>query len=302
MNNEEVFFSIVMPVYNRAAFLTTSISSVLNQQYKNFELLCVNDGSTDDSKDVIEKFANQDGRVTIINQSNLGRCIARNTGIENAKGNWICFLDSDDVYFNNHLSVLHQLIQQFPQQYIFATEQVHNGKVRKYANAKFYQPICEMELADCVYTNPIQLNQLCFNKSKTAVRFINENVPISEDWLFLREIINGRKIIKTHIITNELKEHENRSMNATKAEEIARWNNYTAGIFLKRNITSEEIKERLWIHTELLCANIILSSSGDRTKAMSYVKNVINKPKTYTDRLFYKAIVKFFISFMRKNS
>ena len=95
--------SIVMPVYNAGLYLKDSISDILNQTYENFELICVDDGSTDQSLKVIEYFAQQDNRIRIITQENAGAGAARNRGMELAQGKYIMFLDTDDRFDTGYL-------------------------------------------------------------------------------------------------------------------------------------------------------------------------------------------------------
>lgn len=89
-----------MRAYNQAQFIDESIQSVLNQTYRHYELIVVNDGSTDDTQAKLEKYKNQ---VCIINQTNSGRSNAGNVGIENSKGTYIAFLDSDDLWDKDFL-------------------------------------------------------------------------------------------------------------------------------------------------------------------------------------------------------
>ncbi|MCR5733682.1 MAG: glycosyltransferase [Lachnospiraceae bacterium] len=95
---KDVKVSIVMPVYNAAAFLEESISDLLAQTYTDFELICVNDGSTDDSKRIIDGFAGKDNRIRLISQENRGGGAARNSGYDETSGEYILFLDADDRF------------------------------------------------------------------------------------------------------------------------------------------------------------------------------------------------------------
>lgn len=89
--------SIIIPVYNAEKFLDETVNTVLNQTYKNFELILVNDGSKDKSVDVIKKY--NDKRIKLIdNKNNKGAALSRNDGIRKAKGRYICFLDADDLW------------------------------------------------------------------------------------------------------------------------------------------------------------------------------------------------------------
>ncbi|VUD46974.1 putative glycosyltransferase EpsJ [Thalassocella blandensis] len=89
-------FSVVMPMYNVERYVRFAIESVLKQTYKSFELICVNDGCNDLTVDIVRQF--DDPRIRIVHQSNMGLSAARNTGIKNAKGEFVAFLDSDDAW------------------------------------------------------------------------------------------------------------------------------------------------------------------------------------------------------------
>jgi glycosyltransferase involved in cell wall biosynthesis len=89
--------SVVVPCYNGAKYIDDAIWSVRKQIYKDVEIVAVNDGSTDNTQALLEKHASEDSRVRVISQSNRGLAGARNTGIREAKGEYLCFLDADDV-------------------------------------------------------------------------------------------------------------------------------------------------------------------------------------------------------------
>lgn len=91
-----IFISVIIPVYNAEKYLNRCIDSVLNQTLTNIEIICINDGSTDKSLDILEKYAQQDKRIKIITQKNKGLSAARNTGIKQANCPFIYFIDSDD--------------------------------------------------------------------------------------------------------------------------------------------------------------------------------------------------------------
>ena len=88
--------SVIIPVYNVEKYLPRCLESVMNQTYAELEIICVNDGSPDNSSAILEEYAKTDGRIKVINQQNKGLSGARNTGIEAATGDYIVFLDSDD--------------------------------------------------------------------------------------------------------------------------------------------------------------------------------------------------------------
>lgn len=88
--------SIIVPVYNVENYLHNCLSSISNQTFKNIEIICINDGSTDNSSEILEEYAKNDQRISIITQKNGGLGFARNIGMEHAKGKYILFIDSDD--------------------------------------------------------------------------------------------------------------------------------------------------------------------------------------------------------------
>ncbi len=109
MNN---LISIITPFYQAERYLSKAIESVLNQSYSDWELLLINDGSTDQSKAIALSF--QDSRIRYLEQENKGVSAARNVGLKNMQGQYFCFLDADDVYPENSLMSRMQLFEQNP--------------------------------------------------------------------------------------------------------------------------------------------------------------------------------------------
>lgn len=114
----QIKFSVVIPVYNKAETISRSLNSVLSQTYKNYELIVINDGSTDNINAVLEEYGK---KIRIINQENHGVSAARNRGIEEATGQYICFLDADDEWLPNHLEELYKAILLYPEEVFFST-------------------------------------------------------------------------------------------------------------------------------------------------------------------------------------
>ena len=89
--------SIIMPVYNAGVLLHTAVESVLRQSFADFELLLVDDGSTDGSAALAHELAKKDGRIRVLEQPNAGICAARNLGLQHCRGQWFTFCDDDDT-------------------------------------------------------------------------------------------------------------------------------------------------------------------------------------------------------------
>lgn len=104
--NSKPTISIIIPIYNSEKYLGMMVESVLQQTYTDFELILVDDGSTDDSVAMVESFARQDSRVRVIHKLNGGVSSARNAGIEVATGEYVVFWDNDDYVYPDYLGVL----------------------------------------------------------------------------------------------------------------------------------------------------------------------------------------------------
>lgn len=116
MNNPLI--SVIVPVYNSEEYLHRCIDSILSQTHTDFELLLINDGSTDSSGIICDEYAVKDSRIRVFHKSNGGVSSARNLGLDHAKGKYISFIDSDDVVYPNYLSVLFQNIDKCDLSYI----------------------------------------------------------------------------------------------------------------------------------------------------------------------------------------
>lgn len=102
--NKIPHISVILPVYNAEQTLSKCIKSILDQYFTDFELIIINDGSSDNSLFICENYAANDNRIKLINQSNKGVSAARNSGLENVKGKYICFIDADDWVEKEYLS------------------------------------------------------------------------------------------------------------------------------------------------------------------------------------------------------
>lgn len=108
MKNDMI--SIIIPIYNVEKYLEKCLDSILNQTYKNLEIILIDDGSTDNSPNICNSYCEKDKRIKIIHKNNEGVSSARNKGIELSKGKYIVFIDSDDYVSNEHIEVLYDCI------------------------------------------------------------------------------------------------------------------------------------------------------------------------------------------------
>lgn len=108
-----IAISVIVPVYNVEKYLKRCLDSIINQSLKDIEIICVNDGSTDGSAEILDQYKNLDNRVIIANQENKGLSAARNTGMKIAQGEYISFVDSDDWIDNDFLEKLYSAAKKY---------------------------------------------------------------------------------------------------------------------------------------------------------------------------------------------
>lgn len=150
LNNHQIFFSVIIPTYNREKVLERAIDSVLNQSFKDFELIVVDDGSTDQTSEILKKY---DKNIKVIRTENKGVSAARNLGVQHASGIWLSFLDSDDEWLKFKLQKQAQFIIENPNTPLVHGEEIwiRNGrrvnqknKHQKYGGRIFQKclPLC----------------------------------------------------------------------------------------------------------------------------------------------------------------
>jgi len=187
--------SVIIPTYNRSRYVTQAIDSVLSQTYKDYEIIVVDDGSTDNTKDVLQPYMD---RIRYIYQENSGVSAARNTGIRLAKGEWIGFLDSDDEWLPEKLKIQMTFIQENPS----IVAHTVNVDLSNYGNQdrtsflhcgfplKYKEGIIEVPLLLHFKHRTIVMPQAVICRKDTAVRagLFDESLSICEDYDFMCRI------------------------------------------------------------------------------------------------------------------
>lgn len=172
-------FSIVIPVYNVEPYLRECLDSVLNQSYADWEVVCVNDGSTDGSTAILEEYALKDVRFNIITQPNGGLSAARNTGIKEAKGDYILFLDSDDWLEHDALQVL--------------SEHLKGEDMLCFSGKRFFEETNSFNPAD----------ELPENGYDSGMAYYNENALLHRDFAFVCVVLRAYK--RAFLVENNLR-------------------------------------------------------------------------------------------------
>lgn len=199
--------SVIIPVYNSEKYLEDTILSVINQSYKNLQVILINDGSTDSSRSICEKFRQKDNRIELINIKNSGVSRARNIGIDHAIGEYIFFVDSDDILFEDSIERLIENIA-FDKSDLVIGGYVEVDKDNVYIRERSIPEVLTLIttidefkakfefIFEKRIINPLW-NKL-FNKKlldKYRIRF-DEKISIGEDLLFILDFIDYSKLIR----------------------------------------------------------------------------------------------------------
>ena len=189
-------FSFIIPVYNAGKTIERCLNSILAQHYDNYEVILVDDGSTDDSHEICKKFQTVDKRFKVYHQRNGGPSVARNRGLDIAKGEWICFVDSDDAIDECYLEKLQQKIRMEDPEIIFiGYRQVSALGEKVVINlpgimvSDYYENLVRLSAKDMYgYTWIKCLKRKCIGE----IRF-DEKLNLFEDEVFTCQVLKGCK-------------------------------------------------------------------------------------------------------------
>ena len=252
--NEHPFFSIVVPTYNRSAILLNTLQTILKQTYNDFEIIVVDDGSTDNTTEIIQPVLLNEKRVKLFKQINKERGAARNFGFSKSNGTYVIFFDSDDLMHENHLLVLLKNIkeQNFPL-FISTKFDFINDK-----GNHFTSDICRLKQGNYNYKlflsgNPIACN-ICIKKPNPGLFLFEEDrrYAIKEDWLFMLQNLKKHQLFLIDSITISMFDHADRSMRSNNKDIIIRTQYALKWILDKIDLTISE-KRELNAHVNYFC-------------------------------------------------
>ncbi|MEM0502911.1 MAG: glycosyltransferase family A protein [Thermoplasmata archaeon] len=198
------FFSIIIPTYNRAHLIKENIQSVLNQIFTDYEIIVIDDGSTDNTADVIQSFSSDKIRYFKIPNSERG--YARNYGAEKSDAEWLIFFDSDDYMYSHYLKDAYKIICENQNIEIFHTEfdfKINSRKILHRTNTK-----------KIIFGNPFSCNNIVVRKSLfEKFKFIEDRTIAGlEDWELWLRISAHTEIMHFPVITSAIIQHDERSV------------------------------------------------------------------------------------------
>ncbi len=177
--------SVIIPTYNRASFLDEAIESVLGQDFQDFELIVVDDSSTDSTSHLLSRYGS---RLTRLSQSHRGVSAARNLGIRSARGKYIAFLDSDDYWLPQKLSRQISFFQETPEVWICQTDEHWIRKGRRVNPKRIHKKYSGWIFEKCLPLCLVSPSAVAMRKDLfREVGFFDESLPVCEDYdLWLR--------------------------------------------------------------------------------------------------------------------
>jgi glycosyltransferase involved in cell wall biosynthesis len=181
------YFTVIIPLYNKENYVENALKSILNQTFTDYEIIIVNDYSTDNSVAKIEAYLSEKVRL-IHHEENKGLSASRNTGIKNAKADFVTYLDADDLWKPTFLETIYRLISNFPEAKIFGTnyEEIYGDKILKPSNnsetlADNFEGILDffkLNIKQGIYNH----GSVCFDKSVfEKAGYYDESITFSED-------------------------------------------------------------------------------------------------------------------------
>lgn len=192
----EPLVSVIIPNYNQERYVGETIESVLSQTYRNFELIIVDDGSTDKSLEILREYEKKDDRVIILTQENMNASVARNKGIEHSKGDYFYFMDSDDTMYPDGLEALVKAAEKYDADLVIGNmdEFVDNHKTVE-RDIFFEEEGCSDTHTDFLTTLPAVPNKLYRASVARQNHVVFGNVRIGQDTNFFLKFLGcARKV------------------------------------------------------------------------------------------------------------
>lgn len=241
--------SVIMPVYNGEKYLKDSIESVIEQTYNEWELIIVDDGSTDSSYDICKNYAEKDKRIKLIHQENKGVSSARETGIKTATGEYLSFIDCDDMYTKDRLEKVIKIFEEDEEcELVYCG---YNENLKELEEEVIVKKQTRNEtIDDFVFIQKLSTLWRCTMKTKLVKKVKNNHMKYCEDLFFILEYIS---MINYSIQTSEklynYRVNENSvTMNLYKEKYLRDFQNIPVRMyhyFLENNLVSNKYREKI---------------------------------------------------------
>lgn len=284
--------SIIVPIYNGEEYLSRCLDSLINQTYQNIEILCLNDGSQDNSLNILKKYQSKDSRIIIIDKKNSGVSDTRNQGIDKSTGKYLCFCDCDDFYEANYIETMYSKIKETNADIIKCNYRVidtdgkliSKGDLDKVANRKYdKRGIKDNIIPLCLDgTIPCFCYLIMINKKHLKARFPLDIAMMEDVVFYLRLLLDTTSmyVIDDELYTimynpegatNNTKNYERNILNIVKV------NAYLEKELLKKDKSLTYLKEKINISNLTSISDFIfrhyLFSNEDTIKLCKNIKS-----------------------------
>ncbi len=262
----ELLISIVVPVYNVEKYLSQCVESILNQTYKNLEIILVDDGSTDKSSIICDDFKLKDNRIKVIHKKNGGLSSARNMGIDVATGDYVMFIDSDDYYLSNY--AISKIVENLCES---------NADILTFGLKKYFEDIDLLEDSKYIFDR----NLINFNDKKQTFNYLVRNN------LFIASACN--KALKNQFI----KDNDLRFKEGFLSEDIE----WSARLIIYSNVI-DVLNESFYIYRQRKSS---ISKSTKKNKIDFLIKNIelcLEYNKKYNSKLKESNIIDEYMSYI----
>jgi glycosyltransferase involved in cell wall biosynthesis len=266
-------FSIVIPTYNRSTLVIATINSALKQEYDDFEVLVIDDGSTDDTREVVSSIRHP--KLFYHYKQNEERGVARNFGAKQATGEYVVFLDSDDLIHPNHLSEAAKLIHDHPNApWLYLRSRIVNqaGTVLGYSDSPQKKLMPKLLYGNCLLIQGLFIQRaIALSLPFTPVRA----AAGSEDWLLWIQLATRYKLVFSNTFTSTVLQHDNRSVVTNNPESILNRIEPMADVLVKDNIFMQRFGNRgvnsLRAHMHSYAA-LMFALRGQKLEALNHLR------------------------------
>ncbi len=278
-------FSIIIPVYNVEEYIKECLDSVVNQTYKDYEVIVVNDGTKDKSMDIVKKYD-----VKVINQENQGLSAARNNGVKHSKGDYLLFLDSDDSYEKDLLDRLEKAITKFKPDIIrFQIQEMYEDKSKKEFNEVGFEPvkgdkafskICKYHFVENAWCYCIKRSYYEKEKYEFAKGMIHEDFG-----LMPLVIMKAKRVMSIEDIGYNYRQRNNSIMSDKNYEKTKKkvsdfLHHY---IFLNNEINKTNLDSKVF--KSFISNSLILKITELKGKDYKEYKKILKEEKVYNNLL-----------------
>lgn len=291
------YFSIIIPTYNRADFIDKTIRSVLGQWFPDFEVIVVDDGSTDNTAAVVGSIS--DGRVIYHPKANEERAVARNTGTSLARGKYVTFLDSDDFLYENHFSTAIEAIERFRQpEFFHLGYEFVDEKLDSLRKVDYLSEIANYQLIE---GNHLSCQGVFLRRDVAETHRFSPIRELSgtEDYELWLRVASRYPLYCDRRVTSAIVQHDSRSVLNTDREKLIRRINILETSLLADDAFVEKFRRQIpefKANNRVYIALHLALSKSDRGGAVNYLlKSLLQSPKAFQNRAFYGTIKRLFI-------